>query len=444
MDTDPHADDPLLRLDPALPFRWLFLDLNSYFASVEQQEDPRLRGRPVGVVPSPGEYTCLIAASIEARPLGLRTGTPVREARRLCPGIVLREARHELYVEYHRRVVAEVERHVPVSRAWSVDEMSVRLLGPQRAPAAARALALAIKAGLRARVGECLRCSIGLAPSRLLAKLATDMQKPDGLVALGPEALPGALLALPLRDFPGIGARLAARLAAAGVADAAALWALGPKRARALWNSVEGERFWYGLRGADLPEPPLRAVPGSLGHARVLPPGLRDAEGARHVIRLLAQKATARLRAAGCVAGAVVLEVVPAEPGEQPRGGGLRGEAPLPGTDDDRTVLAGLEALWRALLARPAAPARFRRVSVLLAGLEAAAGRNGDLFAAPAPRLGAALDAVHRRFGRGGLAIGQAPRDREAFEGAKIAFARVPGLGADLRKDGVARRRAES
>ena len=87
---DPHAGDPLLRLDPARPFRWLFLDFNSYFASVEQQEDPSLRGRPVGVVPSEGENTCVIAASVEARALGIRTGTPLREARRLCPGIALR------------------------------------------------------------------------------------------------------------------------------------------------------------------------------------------------------------------------------------------------------------------------------------------------------------------------------------------------------------------
>ncbi len=440
---DPHADDPLLKLDPLRPFRWLFLDLNSYFASVEQQEDPALRGRPVGVVPSPGDGTCLIAASIEARRLGLRTGTPVREARRICPDLILRPARHDLYVAYHHRVVAEVERHVPVSRAWSVDEMSARLIGPQREEQAALALARAVKAGLRAHVGECLLCSIGLAPSRHLAKLATELQKPDGLVALGPADLPGRFLHLPLRDFPGIGARMAARLAAAGVEDAAALWAMGPKRARAVWGSVEGERFWYGLRGADIPEPPPREVPASLGHARVLPPGLRDAAGARHVARLLAQKATARLRESGCLARTVLLEVVPAEDGPHPRGGGWRAESRLRPSDDERAVLAELEAMWRALLARPGAPARFRRVAVMLGGLMAPAAREGDLFAAgEAPRLGAALDAVHRRFGRRSAVIGGTPRDLEAYEGRKIAFARMPG--AEPVSGRVARMRGES
>lgn len=472
MRPDPHAEDPLLRLDPTHPFRWLFLDLNSYFASVEQQEDPALRGRPVGVVPSPGENTCLIAASIEARRLGAKTGTPLREARRLCPGLVLRPARHALYVTYHHRILAAIERHVPVSRAWSVDEVSVRLLGPQRRPAEALALARAIKAGIAERVGPCLRCSIGLAPSQPLAKLATELEKPDGLVALGPAELPGRLLDLALRDFPGIGSRMAARLARCGVTDVAALWALGPKRARLVWGSVAGERFWYGLRGADLPEPPATAAggtPHSIGHARVLPPALRDAEGARHVCRLLAMKAVARLRANACLATALCLWVEPAVQGEGKRHAGLEFTLQLRQTDDERVALAALDALWPALLAGVPAPARFWRVSVVLAGLVAAAQATPDLFdhAEAGPEqsglhqpngcpgtdtmasgtpdrpertdlaragrarsgLGQAVDAVHRRFGRASLVFGPAPQDAEAYGGMKIAFNRVPEKG---------------
>ncbi|HUV96146.1 MAG TPA: hypothetical protein VMV98_01635 [Acidobacteriaceae bacterium] len=85
--------------------RWLFLDLNSYFASVEQEMQPHLRNRPVAVVPLMADTTCCIAASYEAKAFGVKTGTQVGEAKRLCPGIVLIEARHELYVDYHRRVV---------------------------------------------------------------------------------------------------------------------------------------------------------------------------------------------------------------------------------------------------------------------------------------------------------------------------------------------------
>lgn len=428
----------LLDCDPEQPFRWLYLDFNSFFASVEQQEYPALRGRPVGIVASAGENTCTIAASIEARAQGVRTGTPLREARRRCPGLVLRPARHPLYLAYHHRILAELDRHVPVERVWSIDEVSVRLVGPQRRPAAALALARAIKSGLAERIGVCLRCSIGLAPSRHLAKLATELQKPDGLVALRPEELPGPLLHLALRDIPGIGRGMAARLARCGVTDVAGLWALGPRRARQIWNSVEGERFWYGLRGADLPEPQLRRIPRSIGHARVLPPDLRDAAAARHVTRLLAMKAMARLRDARCFATVLGLGVEPMATGRREtvpgrrQAAALHGEMRLRQTDDDRVVLAELDRLWSLLPAGPQGrPQRFWRVSVTLAGLVEAAGATPDLLdqAMPGgtPRLAQAVEAIHRRFGRASLVFGPTPRDEDAFAAQKIAFSRVPG-----------------
>src|ERR1700754_1246515 len=93
--------DPQSGSAPAL--NWLFVDLNSYFASVEQQDRPELRGKPVGVVPMLADTTCCIAASYEAKAFGVRTGTIVADAKRMCPNIVLVEGRHELYVEYHHR-----------------------------------------------------------------------------------------------------------------------------------------------------------------------------------------------------------------------------------------------------------------------------------------------------------------------------------------------------
>ena len=94
---------------------WLFVDLNSYFASVEQQDRPELRGKPVGVVPMMADTTCCIAASYEAKAFGVKTGTIVADARRMCPDIVLVEARHELYVDYHHRIVEAVESCLPVT-----------------------------------------------------------------------------------------------------------------------------------------------------------------------------------------------------------------------------------------------------------------------------------------------------------------------------------------
>src|SRR6202046_4839849 len=177
--------------DPRL--RWLFLDLNSYFASVEQELRPELRDRPMAVVPLLADTTCCIAASYEAKKYGVRTGTQVGEAKRLCPGIVLVEARHELYVDYHHRIVEAVESCVPVTAVLSIDEMACRLMGRERPLLAAIDLARRVKDRIRERVGPMLRSSVGLATNRYLAKIASDMEKPDGLVALPLDILPRAL-----------------------------------------------------------------------------------------------------------------------------------------------------------------------------------------------------------------------------------------------------------
>lgn len=170
--------------------RWLLLDLNSYFASVEQELRPELRDRPIAVVPVMADTTCAIAASYEAKAFGVRTGTRVGDAKQMCPGIVLVEARHELYVDYHNRIVEVVEQCVPVSAVLSIDEMASSLIGREQPLSAALDLAKRIKASIRENVGFTLRCSIGLAPNRYLAKIASDMEKPDGLVALTPDLLP--------------------------------------------------------------------------------------------------------------------------------------------------------------------------------------------------------------------------------------------------------------
>ena len=106
---------------PGLALNWLFVDLNSYFASVEQDARPELRGRPVGVVPMLADTTVCIAASYEAKAHGVKTGTVVAYAKKMCPGLVLVEARHEIYVEYHHRIVEAVESCLPVTAVLSID-----------------------------------------------------------------------------------------------------------------------------------------------------------------------------------------------------------------------------------------------------------------------------------------------------------------------------------
>src|SRR6476620_6804545 len=130
---------------PADGFTTLFLDLNSYFASVEQQLRPELRGHPVAVVPVDTDSTCCIAASYEAKALGIKTGTNVGEAKRRCADLKIVEARPDVYVRMHHQVVAAVESCVPVEKVYSIDEMLCKLSGSQCEPAKALELARHIK-----------------------------------------------------------------------------------------------------------------------------------------------------------------------------------------------------------------------------------------------------------------------------------------------------------
>jgi DNA polymerase IV len=273
---------------------WLFLDLNSYFASVEQQEVPSLRGRPVAVLPVMTDTTCCIAASYEAKAFGIRTGTLVREARALCPSLKLVEARQDVYVAYHRKIVDVVESCIPVEAVLSIDEMICRLSGSQRQPENAVALSLKIKRALAEKAGAHVRCSIGLAPNRFLAKVAGDMQKPDGLTVLLKKEVPQRLYGMSVRDLPGVGGQMEARLRTAGIRTVQQLSQLSEEDMRRLWGGIVGDRLWSWLRGKDTVLPTTRRH--SIGHSHVLPPEERNRAGLHHVVKKLASKAAVRLR----------------------------------------------------------------------------------------------------------------------------------------------------
>ncbi|MGB7984833.1 MAG: DNA polymerase, partial [Terracidiphilus sp.] len=254
-----------------LLLNWLFVDMNSYFASVEQDARPELRGCPVAVVPMMADTTCCIAASYEAKAHGVKTGTLVGEAKRMCPGIKLVEARHQLYIEYHHRIVEAVESCLPVTAVLSIDEMACRLLGRERPLLQAMALGRQVKARIRERVGPMIRSSVGLATNRYLAKVASDMEKPDGLVALPLDILPEALRQLELRDLPGIGAQMEKRLNDKGIRTMDDLLARNCEQAGELWGSVWGERLWHWLRGEDFDMSETEHLK-SLSHQHVLAP----------------------------------------------------------------------------------------------------------------------------------------------------------------------------
>lgn len=276
------------------PLRSLFLDLNSYFASVEQNEDPQLRNKPIAVVPMDADSTCVIAASYQAKAHGIKTGTLVGEAKRLCPDLTIVPATPALYTHYHRRVLEVVETVLPVERVCSIDEMRFALLGKEREASEAKLIARKMKQALFEGVGPCMTCSIGVAPNSFLAKLATDMQKPDGLIVIEAMDIPACFEKLKLTDFAGINKRMQARLNGAGIFTPMEMVARSQTELRAAFGSVIGAKWWYLLRGFILSddEEPRK----SLSHSHILPPELRNDQGCKEVILRLLQKASARLR----------------------------------------------------------------------------------------------------------------------------------------------------
>jgi len=414
------------------PLRWLFLDLNSYFASVEQQLQPRLRGRPVVVAPVDTDTTSAIAASYEAKAYGIRTGTPIWEAKRRCPDLVVTPARHEHYVAFHDRIVAEVDRHIPVTKVWSIDEVACRLLDNENDPAIVRDLARRIKAGIAMNVGAYLKCSIGVAPTRLVAKIACDMQKPDGLTVVEAHELPQRLFALKLTDIPGIGAKMERRLAAKGVLSIADLVARGPKRAGEAWGAVNGDRLWWSLSGHEVPD--IRTVHRSVGHSQVLGPRHRDVASARLVARRLCLKAASRLRRMGHAARTLQLHA------RLESGGKFGAQQHLPASQDSFGFLDVLALLWPRLEAAAAADGgRIRMVAVTLADIAAVSAAQGGLFdrddidhaiarEGRRLRLSQAMDKANARFGKNAVTLGPLAGGRADHVGAKIAFNRIPEL----------------
>lgn len=290
-----------------MALRVLVIDFNSFFASVEQQVQPALRGRPMIVVPVMADTTCCIAATYEAKHFGIKTGTKVGEARQRCPGLIMVEARPSLYVEYHHKLVAAVDSCVPVTQVLSIDEMSCALRGRWRERETALQLAGEIKARIAATVGVCLRSSIGIAPNGFLAKTASDMRKPDGLVVIDEADLPGVLFRLQLRDFCGIGASREARLHACGIMTVEQLCRAPKETLRRAWNGIEGDRIHALLRGEEVERPPSQRC--TVGHSHVLEPKCRTRPLAEAVLHRLLQKAATRLRALGYLAGGLAVSV---------------------------------------------------------------------------------------------------------------------------------------
>src|SRR5579859_335517 len=415
---------------------WLFLDMNSYFASVEQEVQPHLRGKPTAVVTVDADSTVCIAASYEAKAYGVSTGTALGEARRKCPDLNVVVARHEIYVDYHKKIQKAVEENcLHVSKIISIDEMECRLCGRDTEISNAQELARQVKQAIHS-VGKTLRCSIGLAPNRFLAKVGSNMKKPDGLVTITQSQLPEVLFSMKPRDLPGIGHNMEQRLLRQGVQTVEQLWRLDMDQMTQLWGGVLGTRFWLKLRGVDFEE--RESTTSSISHQHVLPPELRTREQAAAVGKKLLHKAAVRLRQAKLWTSGMAIFVLFSKKQnskqDDPSGYWLHYDRPVweaslrfPSCQDTMTLVNVFQEAWRDCPEhRPV------MVSVALVDLIPENMRNMTLFdemygAGKFDRLAQVMDTVNAKYGSTTLYLGGIHKVREAAP-PRIAFKSIPDM----------------
>jgi len=375
-------------------------DMDAFYASVEQRDRPELRGRPV-IVGGTGARGVVSAASYEARRFGVRSAMPSAQARSLCPGGIFLSGDMARYARESRRVFAIFREFTPRVEGLSIDEAFLDLTGSRRLLGPPVEVGHRLRERVRAETG--LAVSVGIAPVKMVAKIASSAAKPDGLLAVAPEEMRSFLDPLPVSRLWGVGPVASARLRAAGLESVGDLARAEPARLEGLLGSW-GREVARLARGEDLREvePYREAV--SYSEENTFGRDVCDREELEATLLTHAESVARRLRRDGVLARTVVLKLKLARrraPG--PRGHPLlTRRSTLAEPTDDGGVLA---AVARDLLGRAALEEPVRLLGVGATGLVPAAGAEAQLplFEASESgrrrRLNRALDAIADRFG---------------------------------------------
>jgi len=386
----------------------MHVDMDAFFASVEQLDDPRLRGLPV-LVGHDGPRGVVAAASYEARVFGCHSAQPVAVAKRRCPHAVIVPPRGERYREMSERVFALFEAVTPLVEPLSIDEAFLDVTGTERLFGTPRELGAALKRRVRESTG--LTASVGIASNKFLAKLASDWDKPDGLTVLTQVDIGTRVAALPIGRLWGVGPVQEERLRRLGLATFADLAALTEGQAVARLGP-EGEHLWRLARGEDDRPVTPDAAARSLGAEQTFERDVEDPDVVREVLRAQAERVAVRLRRHALLARQVTLKI---------RYGAFKTVTRSLTLDEasDRTDLLCDSAcvLWERWAAQDFQPVRL--IGVSFGQLGAGLGQ-GSLFADPQAERSRALDratdAVRERFGaaaiRRGAPLPTTPPDR--------------------------------
>lgn len=284
------------------------LDMNAFFASVEQRSDPRLRGKPIAVVGS-AERTVVTTASYEARAWGVKTGMNKYEARRKCPPLIFVVGDNRKYIDTSVRVLDILKGFTPAVEVYSIDEAFMDLTGTSALLGPPRQAATRMKEEIREALG--LTCSVGIGPNKLMAKLASGMEKPDGLVEIPPGEAARVLEDLPVGELWGIGPRLTAHMQGMGVRTCGELGRFPASLLRKRFGII-GERLKLMGRGVDSsPVVPSGSEEEtkSVGHSMTLPGDVSDRPSIKRYLLKLSEMVGARARGHGLVGTKVALTI---------------------------------------------------------------------------------------------------------------------------------------
>ncbi len=389
------------------------MDMDAFFASIEQLDDPSLRGKAVIVG---GEHRGVVSTcSYEARKFGVHSAMPIAEARRRCPHGVYIRPRMRRYAEMSALVREAISRFSPLVEMASVDEAYLDATGLERLFGPVESLGRQLKEAVREATGG-LTCSVGIAPVKFLAKIASEQRKPDGLFMLRPEDVPAFLAVLPVRAVPGVGRHFAADLAQLGVKTCGEV----SRYSEEFWKrkfGKAGAALWQRAQGIDLREVVPWTPPKSESAEVTLDEDTRDRDVLRTWLMRHAERVGASLRRHGLAGRTVTVKIKYADFRQITRQTTLAHRICSTETiyDTACAILDGVELADRV-----------RLIGVGVSGFEEGGPSQLSLMPEPKPqseekrrgRLDRAVDALRERYGRDAVVRGrlfepQGESDRE-------------------------------
>src|SRR5271169_1052750 len=282
------------------------IDMDAFFASVEQQANPKLRGKPIAVIGS-GSRTIITTRSYESRAYGVKTGMNIYEAKKLCPDLILVVGDNEKYTHTCNELSVIYSKFTPDIEIYSIDEAFLDITTTHHLFGGPEAIGLSIKKEVKDQFG--IDCTVGIAPNILMAKLASDIAKPDGLQWIKSEDTETLLKDLPVKDLWGIGSATAEKLEQLGIRTCAEL---GKAPASILRNKfgIIGETLKHMGQGrCDRPLAVMEEDPKSIGHSMTLPEDISDREALKAELLKLSSMVCSRARKHGFVGKKITLTV---------------------------------------------------------------------------------------------------------------------------------------